>query len=130
VDHDVDAFGDIRLAAREVAVDHGHALVEDGEEAVVASEPLTEDIEGGLAREVVHPVDGARRLLRPDEHGDPGIGEVQEEALQDHLAQEPRDAGKEDPLAGEGVHDGFAVPSLPRLRFLYHAADYRLSTAR
>ena len=122
----VDPARELRLAAREVAVDHGDALVQERQELVVATEPCAEAIERRLARQVVDALDGGRRGLRTDEDRDGRFREVEEEPLEDHLAEEAGDPREEDPLAREGVDDAGPVGSSA----LYHAADYRLSTAR
>src|SRR5262249_651308 len=114
------------------AVDHGHLLVQEGEELLITAQSLAEDVEGRLSGEVVDPVDGARGLLRADQDGDLRVREVEEEALEDHLAEEAGHAGPEDPLAREAVDDrsGRGLGGLGPLHLLYHAADYGLSTAR
>ena len=125
MDRDVDPGWELRLAAREVAVDHGDPLVQEGQELVVATEPLAEDIERRLAGQVVDALEGGRRGLRTDEDRDGRFREVEEEPLEDHLPEETGDPREEDALAREGVDDAGPGGSA-----LYHAADYRLSTAR
>jgi hypothetical protein len=122
VDHDVDPLGNVWLAAREVAVDHVDALVEQRQERVIASEPLAERIERRLAGQVVHALNGRRRRLRPNEDGHAGLGKVRQETFQHNLSEEPGDPGQQDALARERVDD--------RASFLYHAADYAVSTVR
>jgi hypothetical protein len=60
VDRDVDPARELGLAAGEVAVEHGDALVEKRQELVVAAEALREDVERGLARQVVDALDAVR----------------------------------------------------------------------
>ena len=67
-------------------------------------------------------IDGGRGLLGTHEDRDVRLGEVAQDPLEDHLSQEAGDAREEDALARERIDDR-SGPS-----FLYHAADYALST--
>jgi hypothetical protein len=122
VDHDVDARRDVGLAAGEVAVDHVHALVQQGEQGVVAAESLAQSVERGLPRQVMDALHGGRGRLGTHQDRDTGLREVEQQALEDDLPEEPGDPRQQDALAREGVDDGAAL--------LYHAADYALSTVR
>jgi len=95
-------------------------LVDEHANLVDVIGALREDVEGGLAGQVVDPVDRGRRLLAANEDGYPGIRKIEQDPLEDHLPEEAGDAREEDALARERLDDGAA--------FLYHAADYALST--
>ena len=125
VDHDVESCGDVRLAAREVAVDHVDVVVERGEEGVVAAQPLTQDIEGRLAGQVVDAIDRRRGLLRAHQHGRVGVREVEQEPFEDHLAEEASHTREQDTLARKGFNDAVAPRSLPRGRLctIYQPVD-------
>ena len=109
--------------SREVALEHGHPLVEQLGQCLVRPVALPEDVERRLAEQVDDTVVRGRRWLRADEDRDARLGEVEEEALQHDLAEEPGDARQEDGPAREGVHDRTVGSILGRC-VLYHAADY------
>jgi hypothetical protein len=130
VDHDVELAGQVGTASREVAVDDLDALVEEAEQRLVRAEPFAERVERGLARQVVDPFDRCRARLGSHEHDDPRAGDVGQQPLEEDLAQEPGDAGQQDPRAGEPIGDRRAEGSGDGRVGLYHSSDYRLSTGR
>ena len=94
---------------------------------------VAQGVERGPAHQRLDALAPARAELRPHEQGDPGVGEVEQEAFEHRLAEEARHPRDEHVLAGQLAHDRAraraCARALPRGRgFVYHMADYALST--
>ena len=126
VHHDVDVPGEGREVPFQVPVEDFDALRQDPGDALLAH-AVAKDAERGPAHQRLDPLAARGPELGSDQEGHPRVGEVQQQALEHGLPQEPRDPGDQRVPTGQAPDDrglGGAPASFRAARHLYHSADY------
>ncbi len=92
--HDQVQIGGQLRDCRQVALDH----IDAGQQ-ILDGRALAQLGECGLGQQPAEPVATALTGTRPDQHQQPGLGKVAQQALEQRLSDETGDAGDQQPLA-------------------------------